>query len=62
MHEKILKINEVTALTTLSRTTIYRGVAAGNFPAPVQLSPRRVGWPQHSIEQYLQRGRDGGAQ
>jgi len=53
MTEKVLKINEVSKDTTLSRATIYRNVKLGTFPPPVQLSARRVGWLAETIARYL---------
>ena len=41
---KILRIKEVTALTGLSRTTLWRRVKDGSFPQPIRLSRRCVGW------------------
>lgn len=31
------------------RATIYRQVAAGTFPEPVQIGPRRVAWRERDI-------------
>lgn len=35
---------EVSRLTTKSRSTIYRDVRDGTFPAPVQVGARGVAW------------------
>lgn len=35
---------EVIEFSTLSKAVIQRRVKAGDFPAPVQLSPNRVAW------------------
>lgn len=34
----------VLTLTTFSDTTLWRRVRAGEFPAPVRISPGRVAW------------------
>lgn len=40
----LLSVAQVTAKTSLSRSTIYRKVAEGKFPQPVQVSESRVAW------------------
>lgn len=50
---KILTIKNVCEITSISRATIYRLISAGEFPAKVQLSPRRVGWREADIQNWL---------
>jgi prophage regulatory protein len=40
----ILRRRQVEKLTGLSRSTIYQYVKAGDFPPPVRLGARAVGW------------------
>lgn len=47
--DTLLTIREVGRITTLSRATVYRYVAAGRFPKPVQLGPSRVAWRTSEI-------------
>lgn len=47
-----LRLPEVLARTGLARSTVYELVAAGKFPAPVRLGPRRVGWAESEIEKW----------
>jgi hypothetical protein len=35
------------------RTTVYRKVRAGTFPAPIQLSPGRKGWWLSTIRAWV---------
>jgi prophage regulatory protein len=49
----ILRFWEVCQLTGLSRSTIYDAIARGDFPAPLQLTPRAVGWPEEQIAAWL---------
>ena len=39
--DRILRIPEVVEITGLSRTTIWRRVKSGDFPAPVRLGEPR---------------------
>ena len=46
---RMLRIDSVKELTSLSKSSIYRLVKLGNFPAPLKLSERAVGWPENII-------------
>lgn len=49
----ILRRKQVEARTGLSRSTLYAYIAAGQFPAPVALGARAVGWYEGDIESWL---------
>lgn len=49
----IIRRKAVEARTGLSRSTIYAKVAAGEFPAPVALGARAVGWVDSEISDWL---------
>ena len=51
---KVLPIKEVTNLTGLSRVTIWRMEHKGMFPKRIALSPRRVGWRENEINEWLE--------
>lgn len=48
----LVRMPTVTRLTALSRSTIYRLVASGKFPAPVRLSAHSIAWHMADIEQW----------
>lgn len=52
-QEKILRIEEVTKLVGLSRSTIWRMETKGTFPARVPLGARSVGWRNIEIEEWI---------
>jgi prophage regulatory protein len=55
MNEK-LKINrlyQVTEITGLSRSTIYLRMKNGEFPKPISLGGRAVGWLEGDIQAWL---------
>jgi len=60
----LIKLNEVKTLTTLSRSTIYKKVAEGTFPAPIKLGDRAVAWLETEIvnwiDQRIESHRSGG--
>ena len=49
----ILRRREVEARTGLGCSTIYEGVKAGTFPAPIQLGPKSVGWLESEVNGWL---------
>lgn len=49
----ILRRREVEARTGLRCSTIYDGIKAGTFPAPIQLGPKSVGWVESEINVWL---------
>ena len=51
--DRILRPREVTQVTGLARTTIWRGVKAGTFPKPVRLTPSAIGWCQTDLAHWL---------
>lgn len=42
----LLRLPEVLELTKLGRSTLYRLMSDGQFPAPIKLSARAVAWRQ----------------
>jgi prophage regulatory protein len=50
---RMLRLIDVTHLTGLSRSTIYRLQALGQFPKAVKLSARTVAWMADEIAQWL---------
>ncbi len=47
-----LRINSVVHMTGLGRSTIYRLMAAEQFPAPVRLTARVVAWRRIDLERW----------
>ena len=54
MTDTILRRKDVERRTGLSRSLIYSLMARGEFPRPIQLSARAVGWLTSDIECWLQ--------
>lgn len=52
-HSAMLKMADVIEMTTLSRSEIYRRIAAGTFPKQRNLSPRRVVWSKDEVERWI---------
>ena len=51
--EKLLRLPEVRALTALSRSSIYAYMAAGTFPAAVNIGARSIAWIESDIAEWI---------
>lgn len=51
--EKHLRRRDVQHITGLARSTIYDLMARGEFPRPVKLTGKAVGWPESKIADWL---------
>ena len=51
--ESFLRFPAVLAKTGLSRSTIYLKISRGEFPAPVKLGVRAVGWPETAVARWI---------
>jgi prophage regulatory protein len=51
--EAFARLPLVSAVTGLSRATIYDYVAAGRFPKQIKLTRHAVGWPVGVIRAWL---------
>lgn len=47
------RLRDVMRITALSRSTIYRRVAEGRFPAPIHLGGRAAAWQCASLQQWI---------
>lgn len=54
MPPRILRRSEVEVRIGLSRSTIYAMMAEGDFPKPIRLGKRAVGWPESAIAAWLE--------
>jgi len=51
---KFLKVDEVMATTTLSRSSIYRMMSEGKFPKQHQIGDKRSVWLKSDIEAWME--------
>jgi prophage regulatory protein len=54
MQPQIYRLHAVRQATGLSTSTIYAMMARGDFPRPVRLGKRAVGWPEHVVREWLE--------
>ena len=53
MSHTVLRLPEVIKQTGLSRSTIYLRIAKKEFPSPISLGGRAVGWLQQDIDEWV---------
>ena len=52
-QHQMIRLKEVIALTRLCKASIYKLRKQGNFPLPIQLTQRAVGWYASDIKDWL---------
>ena len=53
MSDQILRLPRVIDITGLPRSSLYAKIAAGEFPAPIKLSQRSVGWSLTEVDAWI---------
>lgn len=54
MPAKLIKINDVTAMTGLSRSHLYALAQQGIFPKPVKLTERSSAWVESEVQGWIE--------
>lgn len=52
--QRFMKIDEVSVVTTLSETQIYRKMKAGEFPQSISIGANSKVWLESEIQQWIQ--------
>ena len=50
---RLLRIHEVSKLTGLSRSSIYKQIELKNFPKGVKITGRSIAWPSEEIDLWV---------
>lgn len=53
MNKKLYRLNELSDLLSIGKSTIWAWVKDNKFPKPVQLSPRMTVWKSQDVEVWL---------
>jgi len=53
MTTRFLRLPELMQTVGLSRSAIYEKVADGQFPKPIPLSGRAVGWLSDDVSEWI---------
>lgn len=52
--EKIYRVNEVIEKTGLPKSTLYAKMKDGDFPRPIKLGKRAVGWKSKKVHLWVE--------
>ena len=50
---QVERLPSVLARVGRSRASLYRDIAAGQFPAPVKIGARAVGWDSRVVDRWI---------
>ena len=53
MSNRVIRRPEVQTLTGIPRSTLYAKIATGDFPAPIKIGQRSVGWLEAEVNDWL---------
>jgi prophage regulatory protein len=53
--KKFLRLPQVKDSTGLSRTSIYRKIAAHEFPRPIHIGQRSVAWVEADVLRWMEK-------
>lgn len=54
MQQQLVRLSEVSDVTTLSKASIYRLLKGGRFPTPVRIGERRVAWKLSDVMSWVE--------
>lgn len=60
-QDRVVRIKEVVKLTGISRTSLYRAMAAGTFPRQVDIGMRATAWMLSDVQAWLASRRTAGS-
>ena len=53
-RSRLMRLPEVVQLTGVSRSTIYRWIANGEFPRQISLGANTVAWLESDVDDWIQ--------
>jgi prophage regulatory protein len=54
MVQNIIRRDDLEKITGLPRSTLYAKIAKGEFPKPIKLGARSVGWLEQDVAKWQQ--------
>ena len=52
--DRFMRRTEVSAVTALSRSSIYKKMDCGEFPRPIRIGTRAVAWPASRVYAWME--------
>lgn len=53
MADKLIRLREVVSRVGMSKATIYRKIALGEFPRPVSVGGQSVRWRESALDEWI---------
>ena len=53
-HYRLIRLPEVLRLCGISRSALYEMISRNEFPRPVRIGARSVGWRQGDVQEWLE--------
>ena len=53
MSDRLMRLEEVLEMCSISRSELYRQIADGRFPRPVKVGLRAVRWYRSEVEAWI---------
>lgn len=53
MTDRVLRRREVISMVGLGTTKLYELISEGQFPKPIKLSVRSVGWLESEVQDWI---------
>ena len=54
VRHRVIRLSEVVKITSLSRSTIYLYMSRGDFPRPLRIGRRTVGWRYSHVHDWIE--------
>ena len=51
--DRIIRLKTVLSRSGLSRSTLYRKIGEGTFPAQIRISVRGAGWRESEVNRWI---------
>ena len=51
---RIIRLPQVISSTGLARSTIYKKVASKEFPKPISIGVKSVGWLESDVQKWIE--------
>lgn len=52
--DRIIRLKSVMSRTGLTRSTLYRKIAEGTFPAQIKISVNGAGWHESEVNRWVE--------
>lgn len=53
IRTSLIRRKDVQAQTGLARSTLYKLMASGDFPAPVRITAKAVAWTRSDVDSWI---------